>query len=273
MSILTFNISVTNRKELSETNVPFQIMPTGNHGGIIYPKTVESYIPMKNPNIIIHVSYMTRPFGNKSTHPDSKFPVMMKGYVDLGRRLGTKNILIHAPASAEEFSRSAIGIKLIYDHLIKHDMVLQLEIPAWTKDFIETYKIRERKPIEYMSGYIDGYIKLLSGLSKTSNFKIVFDTAHLWSNGCEVDDMIEIMEKYKEYIEFIHLNGNARAKYIQDAHAPLFSPQNVIPNWEKLAKFCAELNKICVIEQTAITASMSDYIRFADTFKYNLVIS
>ena len=139
-SILTFNFSVANRKLLSEYHEPFQIMPATQN--LVQDKDIEKYVDISNPNILIHMNYITRMFSSKALEKGTMIRHSLRQYHKLADKIGTKDILIHMPQSLMEWNNFELGFRSIYEELIKDtDLVIHFEITAWSKDlhtFFET---------------------------------------------------------------------------------------------------------------------------------------
>ena len=267
-SILTFNLSVSNKRNIATINEPFQIMPTTQN--YLTTKAINNYVECHNPGIILHMNYITKIFKKEAIEHGSNERLSLSRYATLAKKLGTKNILIHLPFSENELEHLGIGFKIMKDELIDKGITVHLEITAWCKSLLQSLKAQQYDPKEQVSNFITNVITYMNAFPPES-FYIVFDTAHMFSNGCEVDDMIYIMNKFRDKIRYIHLNGNLNPKYTSDAHAPLFSSKSKITNWEKLAKYCASLGVICIAEVTKINAEWKDWERFAATNGFKLV--
>ena len=267
-SILTFNLSVSDKNNLSSIDEPFQIMPSTRN--ILTDKSINAYQNGNNGNIIIHMNYITRIFKKDALENGSPERLSLSQHAKLAKKLGTKNILIHMPSTENEVDNIGIGFKIMYDELLTKGITVHLEITAWSKGLMDKMKVYDGDPKEYVSNFITkiiGYINLFP----PDSFYLVFDTAHLYSDGCEVDDMIFIIDKFKHLVKYIHLNGNINYKFSSDSHAPLFTGNNRIKNWEKLSKFCASLNVICVAEVTKIGATWEHWEQYAKNNGFKLV--
>lgn len=268
MSILSFNLSVSDKKNVSSIDEPFQIMPSTRN--YLSDKSIDSYPNCKNENIIIHMNYITKIFRKDSIELNSSERKSLQQYVKLAKKLGTKNILIHMPYSVDEMYNIGDGFKIIYDELLKKDITVHLEITAWTKDLMNNMKIHDSNPKEYISNYLTKIINYMN-IFPSDKFYVVIDTAHLFADGCEVDDMIYIINKFKNKIKYIHLNGNINPKFTSDSHVPLFGSKNKIKNWEKLSKFCASLNIICIAEITKFGTDWKEWEKYAGENGFKLV--
>lgn len=268
MSILSFNLSVSDKENVSTITEPFQIMPSTRN--YLSDKTINSYPSCKNEHILIHMNYITRIFRKDAIELNSPERKSLQQYVKLAKKLGTKNILIHMPSSKDEMYNLANGFKIIYDELLKKDMIVHLEITAWCKNLMEEMNIYKGDSKEYVSNFITKIINYMN-IFPSGKFYLVFDTAHLYSDGCEVDDMIYIMNKFKDMIKYVHLNGNINSKFTSDSHTPIFGSKNKIKNWEKLSKFCASLNVVCIAEITKYGTNWKNWEEFAKNNGFKLV--
>jgi len=367
-SLLTFNCSLNTPKNLATITAPYQILAT--------PKTK----PFEaNSQVLIHVYYTTRVFSDDAIEPRSYVRNYLQNYRELAIGIGTKNILIHLPATLNEFKNLGKGIKVMVDELSGFN--IHLEIPSWSADLRKTMKnvdeymeVIERTLMEITNdeSLVDSSLKitndrtsmkkstdgsllmknidetlmknisertslktlvdsssmkdtdedssmkitsertsmkdndetLMKTLVDSSSVKItsertsvkndsdesslktlvdsslmkdnggfhfVPDTAHLHANGCNTNDMIRIIEKYKHKIQYIHLNGNKQAMFRSDNHVPIFSVENKINNWEFLSEYISKLNKICIAEITKEGCSWKDWEDYAKKYKFELV--
>ena len=112
-------------------------------------------------------------------------------------------------------------------------------------------------------------------------FDIVIDTAHLYGNGLTTEEMINVLEMFKNNYKYIHLNGNCRPQFKKDEHTTLtdcpgFKP-NLIPNTDLLltevAKLMNEDNKICISEQKCNNVKYFKSLANKYGFKLNEYIS
>ena len=268
MSVLTFNLSVSDKENIANVDEPFQIMPTTRN--FLSDKAIDSYPECNNENIILHMNYITRIFKKDAIENNSSERFSLTQYAKLAKKLGTKNILIHMPSNIEEMENIGSGFKIIYDELLSRDIIVHLEIASWCKALISQMDIIDKNPKEYISSFITKIIEYMN-LFPDGSFYIVFDTAHMYANGCEVDDMIFIMNKFKNHIKFIHLNGNVNSKFTSDSHTPMFSKNNKIKEWEQLSKFCASLNAICIAEVTKFGAKWESWEEYATNNGFKLV--
>jgi len=221
-------------------------------------QSIESYIESNNPDILIHMNYITRVFSDNSIENRSIERESLQRYCKLANKLGTKNILIHLPYTINEMNNIEKGIKVLSDEL--KSMTVHLEIPAWSSDMLKNYKFSE---------YLSRITELLQATEL--DWYLVPDTAHLHSIGMDVPDMIEFIKKYDAKIKYIHLNGNSNPKYKMDKHVPIFSSENKIKDHSLLSKFIASTSKICIAEITKISATWDEWISYAETYDFNLV--
>lgn len=268
MSILTFNLSVSDRKNVSSIDEPFQIMPSTNN--FLTDKSISSYLTSSNPNILLHMNYITRVFRKDALELNSLQRRSLKQYVKLGKKLGTRNVLIHMPCNPDEYENLGYGFKVMYDELVKEGMIIHLEISAWSKDFVDLMDARNNDPKEYVVGFITKIMEYANAFPE-GTFYIVFDTAHLFADGCESEDMFYIMNKFRSKIKYVHLNGNINSKYNTDSHVPIFSPKNKMSDWNKVCEFCASLGVVCVAEITKMGSKWEDWEQFANEFGFKLV--
>ena len=267
-SILTFNASVSNKKVVTDLKTPYQIMASTRN--YLTTQTINSYPESKNPNLLLHMNYITRPFNVNAIESGSRERQSLRQYAKLAERLGTRDVLIHMPSNVVEYKNIAQGLKVIDDELCKHGIVCHLEIAAWSQELITFLKVRGEDPMKYIPDFVDRIIDTFKHFKKGS-FQIVFDTAHLYALGCEAEDQIKLFRKYRDLMKYAHLNGNVNAKYTSDSHAPIMSSQSKIKNWQALSKFIANQGLICVAEITKFGKEWKEWESYASEYGFELV--
>lgn len=214
------------------------------------------------------MNYLTYVFNEKAIVDGSVARSSLKAFNRLADRLGTNNILIHMPRSKKEFTYVKYGMQVIYDELLDHDKILQFEIVPWDKELQELFELR-KDPIKAVTRYLNIIIKTIGNNDK---FKIVFDTAHLYALGLNGNMMIELMDKYKDRISYIHLNGNMKSMFTSDTHSVIFSDNNKFGSTaEPLVKYCSENKFICIMEITKEKSEWGNYEKFAKKYGFRLV--
>lgn len=272
MSVLTFNLSVSDKDNIASVSEPFQMMPATRT--IMSDKQIEAYKNAANDKIILHMNYVTRVFKPEAIEVESKERYSLRQYVKLATKLGTRNILLHLPCSSNEMSNLGIGMKVMHDEIIRKNMILHLEIPSWTKEYIKELGLNastsEGNGTEAVIEYLTKVLKIIESFPKDSCF-IVLDTAHMFANGCEADDMIRIVQKFRPFMRYLHLNGNVNYKFTSDSHVPMFSGKNKIKNFEGMCSAIASEGLICVAEVTKEGGEWKDWEDFAERFGFRLV--
>lgn len=259
MSLISFNKSVIDRNDFLTNHSPYQIVPTRNY----YDKNLMSTYPTIDfeNKILIHTSFSTRPFGNKQLNNSSSYG-NLNCYQVLSNNLNTKYILIHGPANEEEYNNFNNGLIHI-DKAFKNKIIC-IEIPAFTKNF-HIFK----KDIDDFE-FIDNYLNIIYNFKGNNNtFQMIIDTAHLHSNGLNSSQMFQLLDKYKDNYDFIHLNGNIRDKYTSDIHTQLDSINDKIENSSYLWENVVNLNKICICETK--NGDYDYYKLIANEYNYNIV--
>ena len=326
MSILTFNASTTNRKQLSLIKCPFQIMPGGRSA--LTSADVEKFIETNNPDILIHSSYITRPFGKAGPITEMN----LENYVELGKRLGTKDILMHMPTSKQEYENFQRGLGMLIDLVIKKGFNVHLEITAFAKDLRSKLELclgelskskltkhlneiihefkhvdlgRDKLPIEIsmktssdeeiemkingraldiskpetyqelsfkiISNYIDELFGYIPDIYK-KQFYFVPDTAHLYADGLDGKLQVKLMEKYKEQIKYVHLNGNLSPMMCKtDKHVPIYDERNQIQETEELSQYLSSSGFICITENSTVSGEYSEWVKYAVKYGFKLV--
>lgn len=308
MSILTFNASTTNRKQLSLIKCPFQIMPGGRSA--LTSADVERFIETNNPDILIHSSYITRPFGKAGPITEMN----LENYVELGKRLGTKDILIHMPTSKQEYDQFQRGLDMLVDLVIKKGFNVHLEITAFAKDLRSKLELcleelpkgkltkhlneivhefkHDKLPIEIsmeraldiskpetyqelsfkiISNYIDELFAYIPAIYK-KQFYFVPDTAHLYADGLDGKLQVKLMEKYKDQIKYVHLNGNLSSMMCKtDKHVPIYDERNKIQETEELSQYLSSSGFICITENSTVSGEYSEWVKYAAKYGFKLV--
>ncbi len=239
--MLTFSLSVSNREFIKQTTEPCQIMPV--HSGFLTSSIIGSYYKSeKTKDIIIHTSYMCRAFSPIAFTYNSKIQMLIKQYIKFAKHMGASDILIHGPSSPNEFLNFDLGLDMIKS-IIKSENGeketvprICLEIPSFTKEM--------HKLINNSYEFVDNYFSKIIN----AGFNIVIDTAHTFNNGLSNDEVIQLLEKYKDHWRWVHLNGNIRPPKTSDTHCPMFDSKNLIKNPLEFSKKIASFGKNCVCE-------------------------
>ena len=268
MSILTFNFSVSNKSRLVGYNEPYQIMPsTINY---IKDSDIDKYRNINNPDILIHLNYVTPIFSSRAIEKGSTVRFSLRQYRKLADKIGTKNILIHMPKSLQEWKNFKLGFKIIYDELLSKDYNVHFEITSWSKDLHKEFGKEPNDRVDVVKNYYKVLFDEAKSLDVLRHVYVVIDTAHAFANGCNEDDIIEIINTYESKIKYLHWNGNIRPMYSSDSHVPIFSSESLM-SYEKMSKEVAKMKKICVCE---ITKEGEDYVewnRYASKYGFHLV--
>ena len=266
-SILTFNASVSNKSVISDLeSVPFQIMASTRN--YLSDSTINNYPESHNPNLLLHMNYITRPFNDNAIETNSRERASLRQYVKLAQRTGTQDILIHMPSNLTEYRNMAQGFRVISDELTKHNIIVHFEIAPWSQELISYFKLQEHP--EAVDEFIDKVIARFNKFPKGS-FMIVFDTAHLYALGCEAEEQIRLFHKYKQYMKYCHLNGNVNSKYTSDSHAPIMSTKSKLKNYEQLSAEIAKLNLICVAEITKYGKQWGEWEDYAKKYGFKII--
>lgn len=260
--ILSFNVSVAGNKEfLLEYIVPCQIMPQTRK--ILTNSIIETYpnISDKKRDGIIHTSYITRCFDERFLNDTSNF----EKYMILADRIGFKSVLVHGPESEREYEFYFQTLSILNDISTKYNANIVIEVPSFKKNFVN-YIINEsgkKEPTEYMKYYLDPIID--------SKLEIVLDTAHLYSNGCEVKDMLELFKYYEKNMTFVHLNGNKNKMFTSDTHVPIFNINNNIKNMNELFTYLSTTNLIMIAENSTNHSDRKTWEQFASNYNFKII--
>lgn len=270
-SFLTFNASVSNKMVIKDLeDQPFQIMASTRN--FLTTQTINNYPKTTNPNLLLHMNYITRPFNNNAIESNSKERLNLRQYVKLAERTGTKDILIHMPCNPEELNNITQGFNVINEELISKGLCVHLEIAPWSQELITLKKIRGRQnEVEkYISEFVDEIIENMKRFPPNS-FMIVFDTAHLYALGAEVKQQINLFTKYRQFMKYAHLNGNVNNKLSSDSHAPIMSDKSKIKDWEELSVEIGKMGLICIAEITKYGKEWEDWVDYANEFGFDLI--
>lgn len=177
------------------------------------------------------------------------------------------------PYTESEWQNLPFGMSVIKDEICDKKCVVHLEIPAWSKGLFDELKItRESDPKQYMKEYVDTVLSYCSEFPEDS-YRIVPDTAHMWSDGCKtLDDFVFLLDTYKPLIKYIHLNGNSNPIFKMDIHTTIFDTEyNRIPFSIDLSKYCVGMGVICIAEVTKHGDEWNEWKKFAKSVGFDLV--
>ena len=219
---------------------PFQIMPTRFHppNYLKYPQASHQ------THILVHAGYDVKPFTSNLFLKTSYIAaVLLPSYMTLCRRIGADMLLIHGPESYDEYKHLKACLMLLKDVYVD-DVKMCVEMPAFAKSLLESYEFT-RNPQQFIKSYLHTIVD--------AGFEICVDTAHMFANGMSTDDVIDVLNEFREHYSYIHLNGNSKPSYSKDKHTTLtphpdYAP-NLIPDVDKLLGHIAGLGVICVSEQ------------------------
>ena len=259
-STLTFHYSTENREIISNLKHPFQIMPAPR--SFLKDEVIKTFSTLNNEKILIHMNYITRIFSKSAIENVSRVRTNLRQYAKLIKICGTKNLLIHLPSTAAEWENFEAGFLVIYEELIQQGVIIHFEICAPAKDLLKLqvspFDIHEKT------------LQLADALKCEDMIRFCPDTAHMFAFGMEEDEQIKLIERYKNKIEYIHLNGNCRPKFAHDSHVPIFSTNSKF-SYEKLMTYLAGLKVVLITEITKEGAERKTWEEFAEKFKLNIV--
>ena len=283
MSIITFNKSTSDREDFLVNKSPYQIVPL--HDRFFYKEYLDT---LPNPEfdnkILIHSSFTTRPFSSKQIG-NKRCNDNLKGYELIANKLRTKYILFHGPANIDDYHNFNDGLSNI-DLNIK-DKIICIEIPAFSKAFIDYIKQNQiinspsnpsnnsdnqqiNQPLNPYYNFICEYLNTVTSFKPVNNqFQIVLDTAHLHSNGLNGIEIIKLCNKYLNYYDFIHMNGNIKDQFKPDIHTPIDSVNDKIKFSEYVVRNIAKLNKICICETK--DGDYEYYQELSEEYGYSIV--
>lgn len=271
MSIISFNFSVAGDKSwLENYREPLQIMPQT----VKIPTNdfINSFPSCSTwSESVIHTSYITRPF-NSIFNEQGKINTCIyniEQYIKLCKRIKYKRLLIHLPQTQKEMNEIGNGFGLLKDIFNKEEnknIILVLEIPAFKSGY-------ENDVYEYFKLIVKNYFKLF----KYNNVELCFDTAHLYSNGLDGSEMVDLFnatishKRLIDYCTIIHFNGNLKPKYTSDQHVQIFDKRNKIENTEELINFLKTENKILISENTTKRSDYEKWEEFAKNNNFKIV--
>lgn len=270
-TILSFNFSCGGDKAwIKDYNEPLQIMPQTTK--IPLDNNINTYpLCERWRDSVIHTSYITRPFNNIYNEEGKVNSCIynIKQYIKLCRRIKYKRLLIHLPATDKEIQELGNGFGLLKDIFNENkDIILVLEIPAFKAAYKENLK-------KYFKIIIENYFKLFI----YGNIEICFDTAHLFSNGLDSKDIVDLMEykvcgkKLIDYSSIIHFNGNVNPMFKSDKHVQIFDKKNKMTEINLLTEYLRDKNKILISENTTIKGTYKQWLDFVREYGLKIVPS
>ena len=276
-AILSFNVSVAGDKSfLSSYQYPMQIMPQQRK--TITPAMLAAYPNIKTTRVAcVHTSYVTRPFSEKMLSPSFQ-QLNILNYLALANRIGFQYILVHGPESFKEWQLldGALNVLHELEHKSGGQARVIIEMPAFKGTLINDLKKAMVNDQSYNKSDVNDitvqdYICYYFDRIVSYGFDIVLDTAHLWSNGCSVEDMIALYKRFDKNMKITHLNGNKNRQYTSDAHSPIFLEKNRIENVDSLMKYLSTTELILVTENASDGVEYVQWKRFADKYKLSII--
>ena len=297
---VSFNVSVAGDKTfLSSYNQPMQIMPQQRK--TITGSMLSQYPIIKEKRLAcVHTSYVTRPFSEKMLTPGFQ-QMNILNYLALANRIGFQYILVHGPESMKEWSLMDGALTIMHELERKSNGQAKviIEMPAFKGSFINELKalmvadesypksddsnsvassgLGRRSPATEpgktgdkdisVQDYIGYYFDRIVGY----NYDIVLDTAHMWANGCTVEDMIALYKRFAKNMKISHLNGNKRGQFTSDAHCPIFLDTNRIDHVDRLMEYLATTDLLLITENASDGVEYIQWKRFADKYKLKIV--
>ena len=266
--MLSFTITTSQNKFQQLQKQVFQIMPTRT-GFINSLKFNQVSTPTK---ILLHTGYDVIPFKEEIFNSSSYQIELLKSYFEVCQRLNVCQLLIHGPDKPDTMKYFTAGLNIIkytFSNSIPNNSNLKIaiEMPAFCKSMWNI--IKHEDIYDFTLSYFNEIIKV--------GFDIIIDTAHLFSNGLTTQQIIDILELFKNNYTFIHLNGNSHDMYKPDKHTTLTPCEgyetNLIPNSDKLLEKVSDLmnkhNKICISEQKCTNVEYFNNLAKQYNFKLN----
>ena len=253
--MITFVYSVPQKlKGVNLPEYPVQIIPYSRTR--IIEAEINCYpIRSKNNGGVVHASYLCHPFGKKFEQFENIN--VLRTYKVLCERIKF-NYLIHGPSNLYEFSNFEKGMCVIREVFKDFSQKVLIEIPSFNSGMKMNVK--------------DYITKIISEFPyETNNFEICIDTAHLFANGCDSTDIINICKEFNDIISTIHLNGNENEQFQNDRHIEIFSPNSKLKNIKQMIEYFKSTNKIMVAEIRRGTYNYNDWKTFADSYGLKIV--
>ena len=263
--MLSFNASTVDREALASIHEPYQILPGGRSS--FQAKDATTFKEGKNENVLIHASYITRPFKEDVSNVTR---INLRNYATLAKRIGTKDILIHMPSNITEYEEFAFGVDAIIEYVIKNDCVCHLENNPLSKELQKYLKMDRSNAVKVYNEYTEQLIKILPP-RYADKFYICVDTAHLFANGFNTDAMIDYIKKYNKLIKYIHFNGNMNPMFTKDKHVPMYRSDNRIDKVDELTKYCASTKKILIAEDSTEKGTYDDWCKYCSKYGISIV--
>lgn len=270
--MFSYNITSSGGKFQSLQNQTFQIMPI--QYGNLNPFRFKLFT--NKTNILLHTGYDFHPFQAEIFNPLGKQVGKLKSYLETCKRIHADQLLIHGPDQPSSLKYFEAGLTILRSYLndfsnsqttvptSSSNFKICIEMPAFTKSMYcrcdelqwSGLNITAANDTAAANNIYDFIISYFETVIKFK-FDIVIDTAHLFSNGLSTQQMINILEMFKNNYKYIHLNGNCNPQFKKDEHTTLTPcpgyKKNLIPDSDLLLKKAAELmnknNKICISEQ------------------------
>lgn len=192
---------------------------------------IKEYCNSKKINLYVHSNYISVGIfnvnkENKDTPKSKNLIKTIINQMDECDKLGSCGFVIHLSKKTPE--ETVKTLKLLYPLIKKFNTPLLLESPAKKPDDDLTYETPEK---------INNLTKLIIKNIPKLNWGWVFDTAHLYSAGIEMDSFNVVKKwlgdlKYVKYVKLFHLNGMSLDQFNtgKDVHQVIFSDADDIWN-------------------------------------------
>lgn len=270
-STLSYTITSSQNKFVKylKNNIPFQIMPTQRTplNYLRFPEITDSF---KN-QILLHTGYDVRPFSQDILLSTSYQHILLKSYILASQRLGLTNsnnasfsqLLIHGPDSEESAKYLRTTLPILKEYSLSSNINICIEMPAFSKSLFQVI------PSDSNFEFIEEYFKTIIEY----NLPIVIDTAHLYSNGLTVEQMITLLKEFENNYTFIHLNGNSRDMFKKDKHTTFIKlpgfEENKIKDIDILLNYISKIDKICISEQKC--NDLDYFNKLGKTYGFNVI--
>lgn len=271
-STLSYTITSSQNKFVKylKNNIPFQIMPTQRTplNYLRFPEITDSF---KN-QILLHTGYDVRPFSQDILSSTSYQHILLKSYILSAQRLGLNTnsnntsfsqLLIHGPDSEESAKYLKTTLPILKEYSTTSNINICIEMPAFSKSIWNVV------PYESNFEFIEEYFRTVIEYK----LPIVIDTAHLHSNGLNVEQMITLLKEFEDNYTFIHLNGNSRDMFKKDKHTTFTElsgfENNKIKDADNLLAYVSKIDKICISEQKC--NNLDYFNKLGKTYGFNVI--
>lgn len=251
-SIIGFHLRINHDTQNYNKLFPIQIKVKPNNS-LLINNNEENYIEN-----IIHSEYIYILFSSLLFTKNNYILEAIHDYFKLCEKLKYKYILYHLPSNIEQLNNIEQSLCLINEikKMYSNNIEILLEDTHLNKNLLSSINVKD---------VYNQYIQIC----KSFNIKLCLDTAHMFSNSLNEEQMCEILNlAYKESIlKVIHLNGNMNTAFKSDVHCCIFGSLNKF-NYKPILNCINQFNDIIIIiEQNRPELTINDYIQYFKPYK------